>query len=282
MPLGGALFTVEVLLASVSIPVVVPAAATAAIATAVAWLALTNRPTYNVAATSISATIATWAVLAGPVLALARWGFSQLTTRAAAHRPQGARLPVATVVVFTALGALAIAYPQLLGNGKGAAQLAFDGTLSLAVLGALLVLKPIATAACLGSGAPLAAVSPLLWQPAARAPQASRMRRWSAGRPARSPSQAPSAPPNCRGAPSRPSEAPSPTTMICKRASRVAMPNGSWASGLRTASGTEGIGDLRRRNDHQPTPAINPARPITSTLLAPEACCKPTRKVSPV
>lgn len=55
--------------------------------------------------------------------------------------------------MFTAVGGLAVAFPQLLGNGKGLAQVAFDGVLSLPVLLAVLVLKPVATAACLSSGA---------------------------------------------------------------------------------------------------------------------------------
>jgi len=153
VPVGGALFTAEVLLASLAFRVVVPAAATSVIATVVAWAVVSNRPTYQVASPSLSATVVAWAVLAGPLLGLAGTGFVRLLDYAERHRADGARLPIATVLVFPALGALAIAYPQLLGNGKGPAQLAFDGTPALALLAALIVLKPIATAACLASGA---------------------------------------------------------------------------------------------------------------------------------
>jgi CIC family chloride channel protein len=61
-------------------------------------------------------------------------------------------VPGATAV-FAALGGLAVAFPALLGNGKGMAQLAFDGALAAAPLAALVVLKPLATGACLASGA---------------------------------------------------------------------------------------------------------------------------------
>jgi len=60
------------------------------------------------------------------------------------------------------VGAVAIAYPQLLGNGKGPAQLAFDGTLSLLVLGILVALKPLATAVCLAGGASGGLLTPAL------------------------------------------------------------------------------------------------------------------------
>jgi H+/Cl- antiporter ClcA len=57
---------------------------------------------------------------------------------------------------------VAIAYPQLLGNGKGVVQLSLVGKLSVALLAVLLVLKPLATAACLGSGAPGGLFTPTL------------------------------------------------------------------------------------------------------------------------
>jgi H+/Cl- antiporter ClcA len=153
VPLGGALFTLEVLLVSLRFRAIVCAFATSVIATAVAWTVLPNRPTYTVLPASLSGTIVVWSVLAAPLLAVAGLGFMRLTTWAARHRPPGWRLPVSTVVVFSLLGVLSVAYPQLLGNGKGPAQIAFDGRLSWATLVALVLLKPLVTAACLRSGA---------------------------------------------------------------------------------------------------------------------------------
>lgn len=77
-------------------------------------------------------------------------------------RPRGWMRVAAPIVVFAALGMLAIAYPQLLGNGKNVIQLALVAQLSVALLAVLLVLKPIATAACLGSGAPGGLFTPTL------------------------------------------------------------------------------------------------------------------------
>jgi H+/Cl- antiporter ClcA len=69
---------------------------------------------------------------------------------------------LAPIVIFTALGALSIAYPQLLGNGKDVVQRAFSNHLDVAVIAAILVLKPLATAACLGTGAPGGLFTPTL------------------------------------------------------------------------------------------------------------------------
>ncbi len=60
---------------------------------------------------------------------------------------------VAPVVVLTLLAAVSIRFPQLLGNGKDAVQLAFADQFGLSLLLVLPALKLIATSACLGSGA---------------------------------------------------------------------------------------------------------------------------------
>ena len=93
------------------------------------------------------------------------------------------------MLVFGVLGVVSIQYPQLLGNGKGIVQLEALGQLSLGLLCVLLVLKPLATAACLGAGSPgglftptltigvlLAGVLGRLWSHSGRA------RRWAATR----------------------------------------------------------------------------------------------------
>jgi len=153
VPLGGALFTLEVLLSSALPRHVVAAVLTSAIATALAWIALPNRPTYQVPDFDLTAGAVAFSVLIGPLAGVVGVLFLRMTGTARSHAAAHWRLPVATTLVFTAVGGLAVAFPQLLGNGKGLAQVAFDGVLSLPVLLAVLVLKPVATAACLSSGA---------------------------------------------------------------------------------------------------------------------------------
>ncbi len=162
VPLGGALFALEVLLGTLTLPLVLPALATSAIATAIAWIALPTAPTYEISTYPISGSQVVWALVVGPIAGLAAVGWIRLIGAAHALRPSRWQRLAAPVVVFTALGALAIAYPQLLGNGKPVVQLALVGQLSVALLAVLLVLKPLVTAACLGSGAPGGLFTPTL------------------------------------------------------------------------------------------------------------------------
>jgi len=162
VPLGGALFALEVLLGTVSLPLVLPALATSLIATGVAWVALPSQPTYLVPTYDARTSQIVWAVLAGPVAALASVAYIRLIAGAHALRPRGWMRVAAPIAVFAALGAVAIPYPEVLGNGKGVVQLALVGELALAVMAVLIVLKPVVTAACLASGAPGGLFTPTL------------------------------------------------------------------------------------------------------------------------
>jgi chloride channel protein, CIC family len=162
VPLGGALFALEVLLGTLTLPLVIPALATSLIATAIAWIALPTHPFYSVPGYALTGSQIAWAVLVGPIAGLAAVAWIRLIARAHSMRPAGAVRVLAPVAVFSALGALAIAYPQLLGNGKGIVQMTLLDQLAVAVLAALLVLKPLVTAACLGSGAPGGLFTPTL------------------------------------------------------------------------------------------------------------------------
>ena len=162
VPLGGALFALEVLLGTISLPLVLPALATTLTATAVAWVALPSRATYIIPEYSVHASQITWALLVGPIAGLASVMYIRLIASAHALRPTGWLRVAAPIAVFTALGVVAIAYPQVLGNGKGVVQLALVGRLAVGVMAALIVLKPLATAACLGSGAPGGLFTPTL------------------------------------------------------------------------------------------------------------------------
>jgi CIC family chloride channel protein len=154
VPFGGALFAIEVLLGSLSVPLAVPALAASAIATAVSWLILPIEPTYTVSAYPISAPLIVWALLAGPAAGLVAVLYIRLIARADAAKPGGWLRLASPVAMFAVLRALAIPFPELLGNGKDVVQEVFVGKLGLPLLAALLLLRPLMTAGCLGSGAP--------------------------------------------------------------------------------------------------------------------------------
>ncbi len=163
IPFGGALFALEVLLGTLALPLVLPALATSLIATAIAWVAIPKAPTYLIAEHLTHPTQIVWSAIAGPVAGVASLLYIRVIARAHRSRPTSRTLQLlAPIAVFAALGVLSIAYPQLLGNGKNVVQLALVGQLAAGLMAALVVLKPIATAGCLGSGAPGGLFTPTL------------------------------------------------------------------------------------------------------------------------
>jgi CIC family chloride channel protein len=154
VPLGGAVFALEVLLGSLALPLVLPALLTSVIATAVAWAFLGTAPSYQLPHYALHPEQMVWALLAGPIIGAVAVGWVRVVRFAEQHKPTGRARYLAPAAVFTALAALSLQYPQLLGNGKGIVQLGALGQLSLGLMIVLLVLKPLATAACLGSGSP--------------------------------------------------------------------------------------------------------------------------------
>lgn len=153
VPLGGAVFVLEVLLGTFELRALVAAVVTSAIAAAVAWIGLGNEHQYTVPAFALSAPLVAWSIVCGPLFGFAAYGFVRLTTRARADAPKGRLLPVLALVNFAVIGALAMWFPQLLGNGKGPASLGFDGTLTIGVAATLLVLKVLIEAGSLRAGA---------------------------------------------------------------------------------------------------------------------------------
>ena len=156
VPLGGALFALEVLLGSVTLPLVLPALLTSVTSTAVAWIALGTGPSYDVPSYRIHGALIVWALLMGPVIGLVSFGWVRLIGVASRLRPKPGTPGryIAPIAAFMALAALSLPYPQLVGNGKDIVQLAVVGRVSLGLLIVLFALKPFVTAACLASGSP--------------------------------------------------------------------------------------------------------------------------------
>jgi len=153
VPLGGALFALEVLLGTLRVSAVIPAIATSAIAAYVAWIGLGDETPYVIPHLSITRSLIAWAIVAGPFLGCAASWFAKDVQRARACAPRDWRLPVWCAVVFPIIGLLAIPFPQIPGNGKGLAVLGFDGELTAGPAVQLLLLKVLATIVCLRAGA---------------------------------------------------------------------------------------------------------------------------------
>ena len=156
VPPGGALITAELLYGSPALPAILPALACSGIATGVAWVYLPITPTYtDVPAYPVQVSHVVFAAAAGPVIGVVSVAFIRLIGLVSHVQVRGRGLLVAPAAAFAVLGLQAAAYPQLLGNGQDIAQDAFVSAAGypLVTAAVLAVLKPLATALCLGSGA---------------------------------------------------------------------------------------------------------------------------------
>ena len=145
VPLGGALFSLEVMRGMLALRYVLPALFASVVATAVSWVALPDAPTYLIPAYSSSIACVVWALLVGPIAGVVSVGYVRVVTWADRNKPQGWRRLMAPLLGLGLLGVVSIWFPQLLGNGKDISQLAFTNHVAPALLLVLLVLKPAAT-----------------------------------------------------------------------------------------------------------------------------------------
>jgi chloride channel protein, CIC family len=127
VPLGGALFALEVTRGKLALRYVLPALFASMIATGVSWFVLPNAPTYVIPAYESSLPIILWVMVVGPIAGLASVGYIRLVTWADRNRPTGWRRFAAPIVVMVLLGIASIWFPQILGNGKDVSQLLFTG-----------------------------------------------------------------------------------------------------------------------------------------------------------
>jgi chloride channel protein, CIC family len=162
VPVGGALFALEVLRGALALRLVLPALTACAIATAVSWIALADQPTYRIPSNPTAASLICWALLAGPIAGVVSVGYVRLVAMADRNKPKGWIRLVAPTFALGTLGVISIAFPQVLGNGKDLSQMLFNDEVAPALLLALLLIKPLATLMCLVSGAPGGLFTPSL------------------------------------------------------------------------------------------------------------------------
>jgi chloride channel protein, CIC family len=162
VPLGGALFALEVMRGKLALRYVLPALVASVIATGVSWLGLPNNVTYVIPEYSTSASAIICALLMAPIVGLASVLYVRLIRWADKNKPKGWQRLLAPVAVLTTVGVVAIWFPQILGNGKDISQLLFASQVAPLLAFALLFLKPAATVMCMRSGAPGGLFTPSL------------------------------------------------------------------------------------------------------------------------
>ena len=163
VPLGGALFAVEVLRGMLALRLVLPALLASLVATTISWIVLPNAPTYQTPLFSYSTGSLVWALVLGPIAGLVAVGYVRSIAWAERNKPAGWLRVVAPMLALGMLGLVSIALPQLLGNGRDLSELLFTGGItSFGLLSLLLLLKPAATLLCVGSGTPGGLFTPSL------------------------------------------------------------------------------------------------------------------------
>jgi chloride channel protein, CIC family len=162
VPLGGALFALEVLRGALALRLIIPALAAALIATTTASFVVPNAPLYSVPAYPISPDVYLWMVIAAPIIGLWSVAFVRAIAWAYDIRPSGWGRFIAPPLVLAVIGLLSIVFPELLGNGQDVAQLLFLHPLEPVALAALVFVRPLATIASVASGAPGGLFTPSL------------------------------------------------------------------------------------------------------------------------
>ncbi len=153
VPLAGAIFTLEVLLVSISWDAVIAAITTSSVAAFVSALVLGNERQYLFSAPTAPLSLVIWAALSGPLFGYAASRFRLMTARARAGVQTNWQLPLFCFCAFACLGLLAIWFPQLPGNGRGPVQLSFGGGVTLQLAAILIALKVLTIWMVLRSGA---------------------------------------------------------------------------------------------------------------------------------
>ena len=111
VPLGGAIFALEVLRGTLALRLVLPALAAALIAVKVASVVVPNQPVYNVPVYPIAPDIYLWAAVASPVIGLWSVAFVRAVAWADRARPSDWRRFIAPPLVLLLVGLVSIVFP---------------------------------------------------------------------------------------------------------------------------------------------------------------------------
>jgi len=163
-PIAAVLFVVEVVTGAIALDLVLPVVIAVPIATALTRLAIGGGPIYGQrsftmnsnAELALYAGLGLLAGVTGPLFMMLLKGGETFFVKLTSKRPARAALGGALV------GLIAIALPQVTGNGYEAINLILGQQLGIAVLVVLLFAKAIATTASVSSGSPGGVFTPSL------------------------------------------------------------------------------------------------------------------------
>ena len=156
IPLSGAIYTLEILLVSLSARAVAPALITSGIAVLISTGFTRPAFFYTVPTLTPSLSLTVFGALMGPVLGAAGWVFKEAVARTGAIRPRDWRILITLPLAFAVVGLVSTRIPTVLGNGQASAQTQFDATwaagagLTFALL--ILLAKTATTFLTIGAG----------------------------------------------------------------------------------------------------------------------------------
>ena len=162
VPLGGALFALEVLRGALALRYILPALFCSVLAAATAWTMLPDIATYHFPVSPATGPALLLCGLCGVAAGLFSVVYVRLITAVERNKPRGRLRIVAPVAGLTLLGLAATRFPELLGNGRDISQLLFLGDSALPLAGVLALLKPAAILLCVGTGVPGGLFTPSL------------------------------------------------------------------------------------------------------------------------
>ncbi|MBX5480592.1 MAG: chloride channel protein [Myxococcaceae bacterium] len=166
VPIGGALFGLEVLLGSFALDLFGPIVVACVTATLVSRILVGDHPSYLIPAYQLSGPKEmTLALLLGPLVGIASAVYIRTINAFGLVLEQGSELrrTALPVVTMLAIGGAAIWFPELLGNGYDSVNGALLGKLPLTLLLVLPLMKMVATAGASGAGIPGGLFTPSLF-----------------------------------------------------------------------------------------------------------------------
>ncbi len=162
VPMGGILFTLEVLLRTLRWQAVIPAILISVIATAVSWMGLGHHIQYPLTTGSSHPLLIIWSILTIPFFGVMAYWFNRITTAARHKAPRHKYLILFCLLNFIFIGLLSIYFPELLGNGKAVVQIGFNNTIDTRLALVLLLLRIFITWGSLRAGAQGGLLTPSL------------------------------------------------------------------------------------------------------------------------
>ncbi len=166
VPIGGALFSLEVLLGSFALELFGPIVVSSVVATLISRALVANHPSYLIPHYALmSPGELLRAVFIGPLMGVASALYIVVIDRVAqlADRVPRKLAPLMPVAAMAALGVASLWLPELLGNGYDTVNASLLSAVPLMLLVALPLAKLVATATCAGAGVPGGLFTPSLF-----------------------------------------------------------------------------------------------------------------------